>query len=382
VYQGLTHPREFRLLLLQPGLFGEPIRCNLVHKMFSTMTPIEYEAISYTWADESGDSTPSKTIYLGGCLFSVTPNCEAVLKRVRARGRLRVWIDAVCINQHDTDERGHQVHLMPDIYSLAERVLIYPGELSDKEAKNLETLNSLDVSNTARVGHFPPSPTGLSPLQKTVLDAVDRVAPSFFKRRYFSRVWILQEVSLAREALVLCDGYEISLDYFRTSAIYKARSEAPRVLRIEPRKFRQESDLLELLNDARDSKATDSRDKVFGVFGMIQLASQSFGLVANYNASVEDTYIEAALNIAETLSRTDGRGILKLIVRAMGPRNYPALPAWVPDWSAVPYPEVVQTLPAAPLDVYHDYPRLQNVIVDKRQREISFNGAQFCSLEK
>ncbi|KAK4223612.1 heterokaryon incompatibility protein-domain-containing protein, partial [Podospora fimiseda] len=293
-YKPLTHPREFRFLILQQGQIDDPIYCNLVHKNFSALALVEYEAISYTGPTRLEINT-SKTIYLGGFPFSVTYNCEVVLKRVRTRGRLRIWIDAVCINQDDINERSYQVNLMPNIYSLAEKVFVYPGELSDEETKTLEPLEPYEVRETARlrrpfVSIEDPNSFGCSKRND--------IAPFLFKRRYFSRVLILQEVSLAKEAVVICDRYEIFLDFFR-ACVGAHGSLGPTVLTIEPRKFRQESDLLDLLDYASPRDATDPRDKVFGVFGMIPLARQTFGLIANYNATTEATYTDIALRIAD-----------------------------------------------------------------------------------
>ncbi|KAK4164437.1 hypothetical protein QBC43DRAFT_353381 [Cladorrhinum sp. PSN259] len=244
----------------------------------------------------------------------------------------------------------------------------------------------------------------LPPHEKTVLEAVLSIAKSIFERRYFFRVWILQEVSLAKAALVICGGYQISWKYFQalpgmTSRLLLKDLSFPDAVTLGTRKFHGQFDLLHLLDIAINSQATDPRDNVFGVFDMMSLPSRSLGFIANYNSIVEDAYrdIEVALNILDVLNGTEGNGILKLIVRAMGPRSHPRLPAWVPDWSRPVNPNIAQALQKPSIDlpkwlphlqVYialrgdHEHRELLDLVVDKSRREISFNGARVCSLQE
>ena len=86
-----------------------------------------YEAISYCW----GGQQPSRPVLCDGEALLVTRNCEAALRRFRypIENKARfLWIDFICINQADMDERTHQVKLMGDIYRDAECVLVWLGE--------------------------------------------------------------------------------------------------------------------------------------------------------------------------------------------------------------------------------------------------------------
>ena len=65
----------------------------------------EYEALSYTWATENGDTTLSSTVNCEGAAIQVTNNCEDALRRLRNRDGERIlWVDAICINQRDDRE--------------------------------------------------------------------------------------------------------------------------------------------------------------------------------------------------------------------------------------------------------------------------------------
>lgn len=128
-----------RLLNLEPGGFDDPVRTTL--SFGNTSNRDEYDAISYTWGGEDNNMFRTARILVNSREFAVTPNCETALRRVRLRwSRRTVWMDAICINQDDMNERGHQVHLMPQIYSRARRVLIYIGEALPEDEKLLYLL--------------------------------------------------------------------------------------------------------------------------------------------------------------------------------------------------------------------------------------------------
>lgn len=90
-----------------------------------------YEALSYTWATEDGDCKRTSQITCSDARIWVTKNCEVALRYLRKEGSNRIlWVDAICINQKDVKERGHQVGIMRDVYANATEVLIWLGELS------------------------------------------------------------------------------------------------------------------------------------------------------------------------------------------------------------------------------------------------------------
>ena len=123
IYQPLPKDsHNIRLLSLLSGSWGEVIRC-VVRPVSLEGTP-EYEALSYVW----GDPKVTAPIILNGCEFSATTNLVAALRRLRLEDRSRtLWVDALCINQMDTDERTHQVGLMEQIYSKAKNALLWLG---------------------------------------------------------------------------------------------------------------------------------------------------------------------------------------------------------------------------------------------------------------
>src|SRR4051794_14382121 len=115
---------NFRLVTIVPGTEADPLRYSISQ---SNRVSSEYEALSYTWGDERKKSA----VYCDDSQSPnyITANCAQALRRLRRAAKERViWIDSLCINQNDLEERTRQVQLMPLIYSSASQVLIYVGE--------------------------------------------------------------------------------------------------------------------------------------------------------------------------------------------------------------------------------------------------------------
>ncbi|KAM0324789.1 hypothetical protein ACHAQA_007755 [Verticillium albo-atrum] len=325
IYQPIEGKTEFRLLILEPGEFNDPLQCRLYTA--STLDAPTYDAMSYTWADETGDATKSSTVRLDAQPFPVTKNCESAMKRVRRQYSPRtIWIDAICVDQMNDRERGHQVQLMPQIYSKAREVFVYIGELESVSEKHF--LQDLEV------GKIDWSAGGQTSL-----------IPKMLERRYFSRVWVLQEVALAKQATLICGDHTMPWLSFARSMLRRAPEftipRLPAVLRFEKRTYRDWGSVLELLDFARETDASDARDKIYAVFGLVACA-ESEGLVADYTVPVEVANLKMACWI------TQRYGLLLLIARthSLSDLDSPGL-RWVPDWSRRMARDKLTNLPRA-----------------------------------
>ncbi|KAJ3578017.1 hypothetical protein NPX13_g2549 [Xylaria arbuscula] len=117
-----TDGSEIRLLDLHPGSTTNEIRCTLRTVAFDKK-PI-FDALSYVW----GDPKDTKPIIVDEQPFQATVNLEAALRAVRDTRKVRVlWVDAICINQDDIDEKNVQVGKMHLVFSRARRVLAWMG---------------------------------------------------------------------------------------------------------------------------------------------------------------------------------------------------------------------------------------------------------------
>ncbi|PMD31123.1 HET-domain-containing protein, partial [Hyaloscypha variabilis F] len=119
LYESLPSQSSIRLITLHPSDFKDPIRCTL--EVFELASVPPYEAISYVW----GDATPRNRLRCNGRRYLVSDNLYDAIRNVRFKDEPRIiWVDALCIDQANLGERSHQVLLMRDIYSRAQRTLI------------------------------------------------------------------------------------------------------------------------------------------------------------------------------------------------------------------------------------------------------------------
>ena len=129
----LLSSRHIRLLQLFADEQGSSrIRCRFSVVNLDDL-PFHFRAISYVW----GDSAPKDEAWFDdGTHLNITASAGAILRSIIKSATDRYfWIDALCINQQDVDERSLQVQLMYDIYSSAERTIAWTGEPSeDSEA--------------------------------------------------------------------------------------------------------------------------------------------------------------------------------------------------------------------------------------------------------
>ena len=137
VYEYTPLPsKHIRLLRFKSNsiLFPWGVSFDLIHVPLDKHPP--YEALSYRWTSNGA----SGKVSCSGRTLNVSTNCKAALKRLNKENRL-LWVDAVCINQHDGIEKNHQVALMSQIYSSAERTIAWLGEDKDREASCLADIN-------------------------------------------------------------------------------------------------------------------------------------------------------------------------------------------------------------------------------------------------
>ncbi|KAK8113375.1 hypothetical protein PG984_013901 [Apiospora sp. TS-2023a] len=339
---------------------------------------LSYKALSYTWGDEQ----PTLPITLNHTPLLCRPNLWAALHTLRLPDAPRqIWVDAICINQNDTAERGHQVGLMRTIYSKARVVTVWLGESIPGSDEGMGFLRTMHKTITAvqkrKVGstslatgtHGEEKGTGRGgpisepklrsvhdfesyyrPILKDLKDRNPRLirgldaAVALLRRAWWTRIWTLQESVLGREVQVFCGtsmvpiGYFSNLTYFIFSSLnFKTWYGSPVADDVNVRAAWSTANLrdhvshegfvrliLALLNSAWQRKASDPRDKVYGIMGLV---GQSFDFEPDYNWTVERVYTAATAAIAK---RDECLNFLGLISEQCELRN-PKLPSWVPD---------------------------------------------------
>jgi hypothetical protein len=170
--------QSFRLLCLLPAENESTkttrIRCRLAEYSLQDSgksIPL-YDALSYTWDDPA----KPRSIFINEQKLAVTENLYAALLQIRDRGLNQIiWIDALCINQADTEERGQQVQLMAQIYSKATRVLVWLGETTDNSHRALESIRIAAKDGSRYAWN-----------DKISIQAVQKL----LQRSWFQRIWV------------------------------------------------------------------------------------------------------------------------------------------------------------------------------------------------
>lgn len=126
---------------LHKGNSADPTKCNVFLAFLDEdASAIEYEALSYTW----GSIDKTHTIMIDNYELPITENLFIALQHLRSAHQDRIlWVDAICIDQENLEERGHQVGQMARIYRTAKRVLIWLGPAEDKTTPAVKAMQHL-----------------------------------------------------------------------------------------------------------------------------------------------------------------------------------------------------------------------------------------------
>jgi hypothetical protein len=261
-----------------------------------------YDALSYTW----GSTEKAATITVNGSTMHITLNLFVALQHLRFEDKDRIlWIDAICINQDDKQEQGHQVQQMSEIYKEAEQVIIWLGQGTKETDFIMDFIKELHENNVRVEGDWKLSARlwiyRRSVIQPRLGDInIDQTArwregmEFILRQPWFRRIWILQEIANAQVATVLCGRRSVSARAFAQvpSLIgLQPETHCQAVLDIMPGLSRKESwwgqnrNLHTLLVKFRNSEATDERDIIYALLGISSDACKSDILLPDYTKS-------------------------------------------------------------------------------------------------
>lgn len=244
---------------------------------------LQFEALSYAW-DDPNDRVE---ILVNGQLFLVTPNLSEALMTFRARGLIEglLWVDAICTNQCDVPERGHQVSMMGTIYR---RALIVHIWLGLKDERTQQTFEFIERAYSRKLK----ARVALS--EKGFLEGLQEL----LSRAWVSRIWVVQEAIVARVPHVDCGNTSILfkrlelliekvvLEYLKatsdstrpTAMTYDLLSERLDSLLIfsesvlSAKDNVEMADLMSIIHYAQFKLATDARDRIYALLGFLPSA--------------------------------------------------------------------------------------------------------------
>lgn len=368
------HPlgeNEIRLLTLLPGKRNDTLKCKL-HNV-SLNNPIAFEALSYVW----GDAGLSKPITVQGIAHSITVNLDMALRALRRPRKSRViWVDALCINQDNVEEKNTQVPLMSNIYSTAIDVIVWLGpstpgiNLFGQWVRTYIITGSCGRCSASWLLRDAAAVFSHRARWKRAL--MEFRAYGGYLRinrlRYWSRMWTFQEYHLARRhPICLCgvDGeliaraHEIDEAGKALHKLYRAtsnriwdpdfttgRSDMDKALddelsRVEPledispipkREFDDDGFgaptlVVNLLTFTAERHCLNPLDRIYGIYGMAPAMRAVYP--PDYRKTLE-------LVLRETAAYIINHEDVALLLTVFGPRDgaleNTALPSWVPNF--------------------------------------------------
>ncbi|KAH4069868.1 hypothetical protein HBH70_076250 [Parastagonospora nodorum] len=423
-YQPLSQPLskpfrggfETRLVRLHPGAFDDCVYCTIYHANILERQPqTEYTALSYVW----GDATRTKPIQLGyhqlptaepphgrvsatspgmGCYesFQVTTNLESALRHLRKRASERIlWVDAICINQSDWEERLSQVEGMAAVYQNAVEVRIWLGSIHDVSVstanlqEELENVQSRQVpipGESSQPVLSPEEDTGaVSGRRRKAVETVLLAARDYImdeghlsrqetgdnwfpdelaflgiqmiaSRPWWRRVWVIQEATLPKQDPVMqCGRIEIKYRRFLESAKHCMFQNAPSELSRtqisltvhgmfddghNPLEVSLANRLLAYLSCMSGNfEVTDPKDRINGVHGFLRMCGchdniffYIFFLMAR--GKCEQSLAEYFHRVAIWILFDPQPESYPLRILESGPSNVEGLPSWVPMWES------------------------------------------------
>ncbi|KAI6091642.1 heterokaryon incompatibility protein-domain-containing protein [Hypoxylon rubiginosum] len=370
----LRYQNSARILLLAPGDDHDIITCKLYAA--DDIASEEYEALSYVW----GSPANPASVICNGCTISVTQNLYKALRGLRQPHSVRhLWIDALCINQSDNEERSHQVRNMARIYHFAEHVIVWLGEGDQTSHEAIEFLSHLwslipGRSQYVDFNEFDEHGPRLTPADKEspvaeIRELFTELSMSkwaamgvFLRNQYFERVWVLQEVAFAAKATFVCGKDQVPMHkvvyamlwtvYRQTSPFFSVELNRRHGTRVGGFMFAARNNLrhahivtkgdemaptpfvplFHVLRHTATSKATDARDKIIAVLGMADDVGPNMSqLVPDYSKNAAEIYTQAAIFFLE---KKGNLRYLQMMPDVEGPTNMAfKLPSWVIDWT-------------------------------------------------
>lgn len=313
-----------------------------------------YSALSYTW---SLTSPTSKTwsLQIAQRHLPVLPSLWPFLQALRAKGSLLDgtwwWIDSICIDQTNLQERGQHVRRMKHTYKNAHRVVVWLGEQSEDSNSALDFIGLLNEMNDAKHS----KERLLGELHQDEYRDRWVAFRQFFLRKWWTRVWTIQEFAIPSKISFWCGQRRISRDTIFAALTVADRCNAPNFkgtiafhhafnrrrvwLLYEAAKVGTSVhlSLMALAAYFCSNEATDDRDRLYGFTG---LCTEDHGLEINYAWSVDEVYLHFARSFITKHESLDILCFASLFSATSGS----SLPSWVPDWRARLQPHVIPSM--------------------------------------
>jgi hypothetical protein len=338
IYHETMNPStHIRLIELKDGKFNDSLKGKI--RIVPITKPGRFWALSYVWGPPS-----ERVLYYFETTHGtlpITASLNLALRKIRARNQsVRIWADAVCINQESSFEKALQLQLMGDIYHSSERVFAWIGAEEEKSDHLMATLTrfsspEFDQSNETSV--------------KGIVDSINDLVT----RPWFKRVWIVQELIRGSNVFIVCGNRELQWEEFFHAVVVYRELWTP-TSEWERRKFeigigptyalgrtrellinqRRKFTLLQLLEFFSYTEATKEEDKLFALRGLAyDVSGEAFDPL--YGDDIEipvRKYAEAFVREGHALD---------LLYRAGWTSKCYPFSSWIPRWTRGTFPRTI-----------------------------------------
>lgn len=360
LYEPLPDGPSIRLLSLWPGKSNNGIEASLT--IVSLHDNPTYEALSYV----VGDTSTKTPVTCNGESIGITENLRVALLHLRSESSERVlWVDQICINQNNPEERNRQVSMMGQIFHKPLRVIVWLGpadeytpevwrlfselaalqEIEDLQRYHIDLMvkprSSTSISNP-ECSH----PWGGPELPQRLSNLPPRSSPQWnalqqiLFRPWFDRVWTFQEGIVSAHCNVHCGL--LVIPWLRLSDACKAISvlglgrwigKAQRStawLDIQAKRWHSQkrSTLHFLLIQTRSRAAGEPKDRIFAIRALVK-ESCAVLIKVEYQRALQDIYSDA---VRICISQDNCLSILSCVEVRRTDESARLMPSWVPDW--------------------------------------------------
>ncbi|KAJ9412711.1 heterokaryon incompatibility protein-domain-containing protein [Fusarium oxysporum] len=349
---------HIRLLKIYPaGYSWVPIYCKML--MTPISEPMNFQALSYTW----GTAARTHSLKLPETDFRITQSLDEAIRHLRREDEaITLWIDQICINQENLQEKSLQIGLMSQIYSKAQRVLVWLGPAESGSDTMLANLGLESFYTEEKFPQLQPIVINADPADPLTIefqalfekgrsiyrDSLDAII-AWFQRPWFKRVWVVQEFCLCPDTVFVCGKRSVAVElvmlaiqivHFSCGKLLKdavgkdkefaeLNAKFPLILN-EPTSalFRKSTgdsllSLMRKLYVQNEMHATDQRDRIFALLG---LATDGLDIIPDYS---DFDYAGLLCRTARVMIEKQG---LEVLSYSQFPKSYIPLPSWVPDW--------------------------------------------------
>ncbi|USP80387.1 hypothetical protein yc1106_07661 [Curvularia clavata] len=327
--------------------------CAVLKIFPASASYLRYTALSYTWGKHHPESDRQWNLKIGEKYLPALDSLRSFVQALRSKGTLLDgtwwWIDSICIDQANIHERGEHVRRMKDIYRRAHNTIVWLGEQSDDSDRALDFVCSLN--KLSRAGHSDEEMRVLLQEEDQQLDWI--ALRNFFLRKWWTRVWTIQEFVIPSSVSFLCGIRNVSRTAvcaalwvadrcnttgFKDSIAFHHAWNRRRAWLLQKIISKPEKGLgltlLALVAYFCSNEATDDRDRLYG---LAALAAENHGLEVNYHWHTDEVYLRFAQSFIEHHKCLDILSFASLFSTTAAS----SLPSWVPDWRTRLQPLVV-----------------------------------------